>query len=1167
MSALNKLAHLSLVNKVTTELENHIGIGDKTLSEFVIDLADKHSEPRSFQKALDEVGAELSFDLVRNLLEMIQRMRPKAGSKSDGERTAGGAASGSRARPTADDPLPGLSVRDDEARAKALTREIYGDNPITANMADDPKLASEASRRDGGRDRARGRDGDGDRRGGGDRSRDRSRDRSGGASSSAAVLRAGEPEVGQIYRGRVSNVMDFGAFVELTEFRGKHEGLVHASMMSAKKGVSAREQVRAHQPVWVKVTTRSSARMALSMRDVDQDTGQDLVGSRAPSGSSAAASRALGSGGGAAGSGWSANAPPPPPGASLRGLSGIQLTEEDRAGDMGGRRRVAKRMSSPERFEAKQLIASGALRVEEYPTFDAENDGVLGFEEEAEQEVEIEINDREAPFLEGQTNQGDVSPIKIVKNPDGSMQRAAMTQQALAKERRELQQTQQRAELDTVPQDLNRPWEDPMAAEGERQLAQELRGTGLQSDKEMPAWKMEAFGKAPTFGQKSSLPMQQQRESLPIFKLRDELIRAVNDNQVLVVIGETGSGKTTQMTQYLAEAGYTSRGRIGCTQPRRVAAMSVAKRVAEEFGCRLGEEVGYAIRFEDCTSPETVIKYMTDGMLLREALLDDLLSQYVLIMLDEAHERTIHTDVLFGLLKKCCAKRPDLKIIVTSATLDAEKFSSYFMNCPIFTIPGRTFPVEVMYTKAPESDYMDAALITVMQIHLTEPEGDILLFLTGQEEIDAACQTLFERMKGLGPSVPDLHVLPVYSSLPSEMQTRIFEPAPPGSRKVIVATNIAEASLTIDGIFYVVDPGFAKQKVFNPKIGMDSLVVAPISQASARQRSGRAGRTGPGKCFRLYTESAFKNEMLPTSVPEIQRTNLGTTTLTLKAMGINDLLHFDFMDPPPPPTLIGALEELYNLGALDEEGLLTRLGRKMAEFPLEPPMSKMLIAAVDLGCSDEILTVVACLSAQNIWYRPREKQAAADQKKAKFFQPEGDHLSLLTVYESWKAQKFSSPWCFENFLQARSLRRAQDVRKQLLTIMDRYKLDVLSAGRNFNKIRRAICSGFFFHSAKKDPQEGYKTLVENTPTYIHPASALFQRQPDWVIYHELVLTSKEYMRECTTIEPKWLAELAPRFFKVGDPTKMTKRKRMERLEPLYDRFNEPNAWRLSKRRG
>jgi ATP-dependent RNA helicase DHX8/PRP22 len=550
-------------------------------------------------------------------------------------------------------------------------------------------------------------------------------------------------------------------------------------------------------------------------------------------------------------------------------------------------------------------------------------------------------------------------------------------------------------------------------------------------------------------------------------------------------------------------------------------------------------------------------------------LLDDKMSQYSVIMLDEAHERTIHTDVLFGLLKKCCAKRKDLRIIVTSATLDAEKFSTYFFECPIFTIPGRTFPVEVMYTKAPESDYLDAALITVMQIHLTEPEGDILLFLTGQEEIDTGCGILFERVKALGPSVPDLHILPVYSSLPSEMQTKIFEPAPPGSRKCVVATNIAEASLTIDGIYYVIDPGFAKQKVYNPKVGMDSLIVAPISQASARQRAGRAGRTGPGKCFRLYTEAAFKNEMLPTSVPEIQRTNLGMTCLTLKAMGINDLGPggFDFMDPPPAQTLVTALEQLYNLNALDEEGLLTRLGRKMAEFPLEPPMSKMLIASVDLGCAEEILTIVAMLSAQNIFYRPKEKQGPADQKKAKFFQPEGDHLTLLTVYEAWKANNFSSPWCFENYLQARSLRRAQDVRKQLLTIMDRYRLEVTSAGRNFNRIRRAITSGFFFHAAKKDPQEGFKTLVENTPTYIHPSSSLFQRQPDWVVYHELVLTSKEYMRECVAIDPKWLVELAPRFFKQADARIMSKRKRMEKLEPLFDRFNEKDAWRLSKRRG
>ncbi len=930
--------------------------------------------------------------------------------------------------------------------------------------------------------------------------------------------------------------MDFGAFVELVGFPpGKRfEGLVHVSSISKARASNAKELVRRGDNVWVKVTSKTASRLALSMRDVDQQTGADLLpmGGDARSNPSGPAGREVGG--------------------SLRGLSGITATAADF--DQGTGRRPVKRLTSPERFEAKQLIASGVLDVRDYPTYDPDNDGLMaGVDEEAEQAFDIEINDSEPPFLTGQTAASgvDVSPIKIIKNPDGSLQRAAMTQSALQKERRELREQQQRTLLESVPRDLNRPWEDPMADQGERQLAMELRGVGA-AGYEMPEWKKEAFGKAPTFGQRSSLPIKQQRESLPIFKLRDELIAAFRDNQVLVVIGETGSGKTTQMTQYLAEAGYTAQGRIGCTQPRRVAAMSVAKRVAEEFGCRLGEEVGYAIRFEDCTSPETVIKYMTDGMLLRETLLDGNLTSYSCIMLDEAHERTIHTDVLFGLLKDVVRVRKDLKLIVTSATLDAEKFSNYFFSCPIFTIPGRTFPVEVLYTKSPESDYLDASLITVMQIHLTEPEGDVLLFLTGQEEIDTAAQILFERIKGLGPSVPDLHILPVYSALPSEMQTRIFDPAPPGSRKCIIATNIAEASLTIDGIYYVVDPGFAKQKVYNPKVGMDSLVVAPISQASARQRAGRAGRTGPGKCYRLYTEAAFKNEMLTTSVPEIQRTNLGTTVLTLKAMGINDLLHFDFMDPPPTQTLLQALEMLYNLGALDEEGLLTRLGRKMAEFPLEPPMSKMLIASVDLGCSDEVLTIVAMLSAQNIFHRPREKQAQADQKKAKFFQPEGDHLTLLTVYESWKANKFSNPWCFENFVQARSLKRAQDVRKQLLTIMDRYKLDVLSAGRNFNSIRRAITSGFFFHTARKDPQEGYRTTVENTPVYIHPSSSLFQRQPDWVVYFELVLTTKEYMREVCVIDPKWLVELAPRFFKASDPNRMSKRKRQERLEPLYD---------------
>jgi len=676
------------------------------------------------------------------------------------------------------------------------------------------------------------------------------------------------------------------------------------------------------------------------------------------------------------------------------------------------------------------------------------------------------------------------------------------------------------------------------------------------------------MGKGVAFGFPSKhRSIAEQRQSLPIFALKNELINAVTENQVLVVIGETGSGKTTQMTQYMAEAGFTSRGIIGCTQPRRVAAMSVAKRVAEEFGCRLGQEVGYSIRFEDNTSAETVLKYMTDGMLLRECLVDTSLSRYSLIMLDEAHERTIHTDVLFGLLKGLLTRRKDLKVICTSATLDAEKYSTYFYECPIFTIPGRTFPVEVLYTKTPETDYLDAALITVMQIHLSEPPGDVLLFLTGQEEIDTACQILYERMKSLGDNLPELIILPVYSALPSEMQTRIFDPSPPGARKVVVATNIAEASLTIDGIYYVVDPGFVKQKAYNPKVGMDSLVVVPISQASARQRSGRAGRTGPGKCYRLYTEPAYKNEMLACNVPEIQRTNLGNTVLSMKAMGVNDLLHFDFMDAPPVQTLVAAMEQLFALGALDDEGLLTRLGRRMAEFPMEPPLSKVLIQSVALGCSDEILTLVSMLNVQNVFYRPKEKQTQADSKRSKFFQAEGDHLTMLAVYQAWATSKFSNPWCFENFIQARSMRRAQDVRKQLLAIMDRYKLDIVCAGKNFTKVRKAICSGFFMHAAKKDPQEGYKTMDEGQVVYIHPSSALFNRAPEWLIYHELVLTTKEYMREVMAIDPKWLTELAPRFFKKADPRQLSKRKRMERIEPLYDRFNDPNAWRLSKRRG
>ncbi|KAE8269968.1 hypothetical protein A4X09_0g2393 [Tilletia walkeri] len=834
----------------------------------------------------------------------------------------------------------------------------------------------------------------------------------------------------------------------------------------------------------------------------------------------------------------------------------------------------AKRLTSPERWELKQMIASGVAKLEDYPELQEEEyvtpaTARAGGLNNPDEELDIEVNEREAPFLSGQTSASlQLSPVKIVKAPDGTLNRAAMAGASLAKERREMRQQEAMDEADADVRDMTTGWQDPMAQQADRVFAQDLRGTALgkRAANDQPAWKKDTFNAATTYGRRTNLSMQEQRQTLPIFKLREQLVQAVKENQVLIVVGDTGSGKTTQLTQYLLEEGFARTGKIGCTQPRRVAAVSVAKRVAEEVGCRVGTDVGYTIRFEDCTSPETKLKYMTDGMLQRECLIDPDATAYSVIMLDEAHERTIATDVLFGLLKKTLKRRPDLKLIVTSATLDAVKFSTYFYGCPIFTIPGRTFEVEILYTKEPEPDYLDASLITVMQIHLSEPPGDILLFLTGQEEIDTSCEILYERMRALGPSVPELMILPVYSALPSEMQSRIFEPAPPGARKVVLATNIAETSITIDGIYYVIDPGFVKQNAYDPRLGMDSLVVTPISQAQAKQRSGRAGRTGPGKCYRLYTEAAFRNEMLPTPIPDIQRQNLSNTILMLKAMGINDLLNFDFMDPPPAQTLLTALEQLYALAALDDEGLLTRLGRQMADFPMDPPLAKMLIASVGLGCSEEALSIVAMITVGNVFYRPKEAQAQSDAKKAKFFQAEGDHLTLLTVYNGWAGSGYSMPWCKDNFVQGRSMRRAQDVRKQLMGIMDRYHHDIISCGKNYNRVRKAVCSGFFRNAAKKDPQEGYKCLAEGGSTvYIHPSSSLFTRQPEFCIYHEVVLTTREYMREVTAIEPKWLVEVAPRFFRAADPAQISKRKRAEKIQPLFDKYaTHQDEWRLSK---
>ena len=568
--------------------------------------------------------------------------------------------------------------------------------------------------------------------------------------------------------------------------------------------------------------------------------------------------------------------------------------------------------------------------------------------------------------------------------------------------------------------------------------------------------------------------------------------------------------------------------------------MSVASRVADEMDVTLGEEVGYSIRFEDMTSQRTILKYMTDGMLLREAMHDPDMSRYSCIILDEAHERTLATDILMALLKEIAKKRPDLKIIIMSATLDAQKFQRYFNDAPLLAVPGRTHPVEIFYTAEPERDYVEAAIRTVLQIHASEPDGDILLFLTGEEEIEDACKKIgaeaeeMSREMDCGPLV----VYPLYGTLPPHQQQRIFD-KPPGpfrkggrpGRKVIVATNIAETSLTIDGIVYVVDPGFSKQKIYNPRSRVESLLVSPISKASSQQRAGRAGRTKPGKCFRLYTEKAFKKELIEQTYPEVLRSNLANTVLELKKLGVEDLVHFDFMDPPAPETMMRALEELNYLACLDDEGALTTLGGLASEFPLDPALAVMLISSPEFYCSNEMLSITSLLSVPQIFTRPSNNRRRADEMKAHFAHPDGDHLTLLNAYHAFKGvqgdpQGDVKQWCHQHFLSLRHLNSADNVRSQLKRIMESRGLDLISTPFEdrdyYTNIRRALLAGFFMQVAKKDNSaKMYHTIKDHQGVRLHPSTVL-KTDFDWVVYNEFVLTSHQYIRTCTGIKPEWL---------------------------------------------
>ncbi|EPS65444.1 hypothetical protein M569_09332, partial [Genlisea aurea] len=644
--------------------------------------------------------------------------------------------------------------------------------------------------------------------------------------------------------------------------------------------------------------------------------------------------------------------------------------------------------------------------------------------------------------------------------------------------------------------------------------------------------------------------MEMQRKRLPVYKYRTAILYLVETHATTVIVGETGSGKTTQIPQYLKEAGWAEGGwMIACTQPRRLAVQSVAARVAEEIGVKLGEDVGYTIRFEDVTSNElTKIKFLTDGVLLREMMDDPLLSKYSVIMVDEAHERSLSTDILLGLLKKIQRRRPELRLIISSATIEAKSMASFFdtrrkhggknseqnglkREPAILSVEGRGFNVEIFYVEEPVSNYVQAAVSTVISINDGEPMGDILVFLTGQDDIDAAIELLTEDS---GRIKEGLIVLPLYSGLPRADQDLVFTPTPRGKRKVIISTNIAETSLTLEGVVYVVDSGFSKQRFYNPIKDIESLVVAPISKASARQRAGRAGRVRPGKCYRLYTEEHFNTEMSPNGIPEMQRSNLVSCVIQLKALGIDNILGFDWPSSPSPESLIRALEVLYSLGVLDDDAKLTSpTGFQVAEIPLDPMISKIILASSDYGCSDEVITIAAVLSIQSIWFSGKGAQKEMDEAKLRFAAAEGDHVTFLNVYKGFTESGKSSNWCHRNHINYHAMRKVDDVRKQLIRTAQRLGIAMKSCEGDMQAVRKAVTAGFFANACRLEAYSHsglYKTIRGSQEVYIHPSSVLFRVNPKWVIFHTIVSTDRQYIRNVMSIDPSWLTEAAPHFY-------------------------------------
>ncbi|KAJ5171920.1 ATP-dependent RNA helicase prh1 [Penicillium capsulatum] len=684
--------------------------------------------------------------------------------------------------------------------------------------------------------------------------------------------------------------------------------------------------------------------------------------------------------------------------------------------------------------------------------------------------------------------------------------------------------------------------------------------------------------------------LYEMRKKLPIFGHADEIRQNLRDHDVMLLVGETGSGKSTQIPQFLVnefwcrptpakitkadgkEKSEMVGGCIAITQPRRVAAITLARRVAEEMGTPLGSsspasKVGYSVRFDTSTSPSTRVKFLTEGMLLQEMLHDPWLTRYSAVVVDEVHERGVNVDLVVGFLRNLVSGKREgrggipLKVAVMSATADMESLLGFFQEgfkhpmrsqqaitngeaeqdgqgtkeISVCHIKGRQFPVKTIYSPEPVHDFVDAALKVIYQIHYKEPmPGDILVFLTGQETVEVLEHLVNEYAVGMDPALPRIQVLPLFAALPQAAQQRVFAPAPPRTRKVVLATNIAETSVTVSGVRYVVDCGKAKVKQFRTRLGLDSLLVKPISKSAAIQRKGRAGREAPGQCFRLYTEKDYLT-LDETTTPEILRCDLSQALLNMKARGVDDIVRFPFLTRPPREALEKALLQLLSIQALEETGGISETGLRIAKLPLTPTLGRVLLAAAenDANCLMDVIDIISCLSVENIFLNTNseEKKEAAETARRDLYRREGDHLTMLATVRAYAAENADrKAWAERHLVSHRAMQSVMDVRKQLRTQCRQAQLLPRDEGHGQLSdpspilILQSFLTGFAANTARLVPDGSYRTVVGNQTVAIHPSSVLFSKKVEAIMYNEFVFTNRTYARGVSAVQMDWVGE-------------------------------------------